>query len=503
LNTIVARGGYDLSFDSNERLRAAGARLNLGSGKTAMGLRLYNTLTRQIEEFTPLEAGTVRMYTCGPTVYDYPHIGNFRAYIFEDLLRRYLKFKGFRVIQVMNITDVDDKTIRGAREGGVSLKEFTTGYVRAFFEDLVTLRIERAEYYPAATEHIEDMVALVERLKERGYTYEADGSTYFRIASFDGYGKLSHFKLDELKDGASGRTALDEYTKEDVRDFALWKAWTEEDGDACWDTALGRGRPGWHIECSAMSMKYLGEHFDIHTGGVDNIFPHHENEIAQSEAATGGQFVNYWLHCEHLLVDNRKMSKSLGNFYTLRDLLQKECKPEAIRYALISTHYRQKYNFTLAGLEAAASAVARLRDFKRRLAAVKLSPREELTRPVADLVSSADDAFVKSMDDDLGISGALAAVFELVREVNSLIDDRAVDQEGAALAAGLLERVDSVIDVIREDETIPQEVLELVEDRAAARRDKDYKLADEIRDNIVSLGYVVEDTPSGPRVKRI
>jgi cysteinyl-tRNA synthetase len=468
-----------------------------------MALRFYNTLTRRTEEFKPLEPGTVRMYTCGPTVYDYPHIGNFRAYIFEDLLRRYFKFKGFNVVQVMNITDVDDKTIRGAREGGVSLNDFTSGYVRAFFEDLDTLRIERAEHYPAATEHIDDMVALIERLKQNGYTYEADGSTYFRIASFDGYGKLSHFKLDELKDGASGRTALDEYTKEDVRDFALWKAWTEEDGDACWDTALGRGRPGWHIECSAMSMKYLGEHFDIHTGGVDNIFPHHENEIAQSEAASGVPFVSYWLHCEHLLVDNRKMSKSLGNFYTLRDLLQKECKPEAIRYALISTHYRQKYNFTLGGLEGAMSAVNRLRDFKRRLAEVKRSPREQLTRHVAELVSRADDAFVQSMDDDLGISGALAAVFDLVREVNGLIDERAIDQEGAALAAGFLERVDTVIDVIRQDETIPQEVLELVGDRASARRDKEYKRADEIRDEILSLGYIVEDTPTGPRVKRV
>ncbi len=468
-----------------------------------MGLRFYNTLTRQVEKFEPIEAGTVRMYTCGPTVYDYPHIGNFRAYIFEDVLRRYFKFKGFRVIQVMNITDVDDKTIRGAREAGVPLKQFTAGYVRAFFEDIDTLRIERAEHYPAATEHINDMVALVERLRDKGYTYEADGSTYFRIGAFDGYGKLSHFKLDELERGASGRTALDEYTKEDARDFALWKAWTEEDGDVCWDTVLGRGRPGWHIECSAMSMRYLGEHFDIHTGGVDNIFPHHENEIAQSQGATGVPFVDYWLHCEHLLVDNRKMSKSLGNFYALRDLLQKGYKPEAIRYALLSTHYKQTYNFTLAGLQSAAGAINRLRDFKRRLAEVRRGSRDNTIQHVRDLVSAADSKFVESMDDDLGISGALAGVFELVRDVNALIDERHIGKDGAAVVTDFLERVDAVIDVIREEETVPPEILQLVKERRIARRNKDYKRADEIRDKISSSGYAVEDTPSGSRVKKL
>jgi cysteinyl-tRNA synthetase len=443
------------------------------------------------------------MYTCGPTVYDYPHIGNFRAYIFEDVLRRHLKFKGFSVVQVMNLTDVDDKTIRGAREAGVPLQEFTEGYVRTFFEDIDTLRVERAEHYPAATEHIDDMVALVQRLGEKGYTYEADGSVYFRIAAFDGYGKLSHFRLDELERGASGRTALDEYTKEDARDFALWKAWIEEDGDVCWDTPLGRGRPGWHIECSAMAMRYLGEHFDIHTGGVDNIFPHHENEIAQSEAATGVTFADYWLHCEHLLVDNRKMSKSLGNFYTLRDLLQKGHRPEAIRYALLSTHYRQKYNFTLAGLEAAAGAVNRLRDFKRRLAEVKRRSHDDKVRHIRDLVTAADRRFVESMDDDLGISGALAAVFELVRDVNALIDERGIGKDGAALVTEFLDRVDTVIDVIRGEKSVPQEVLQLAEERRIARRKKDYARGDEIRDKIAALGYAVEDTPSGPRVKKL
>jgi len=468
-----------------------------------MALRFYNTLTRQIEPFKPIERGTVRMYTCGPTVYDYPHIGNFRAYIFEDILRRYLKFREFRVIQVMNITDIDDKTIRGAREAGVPLKEFTARYVGAFFEDIDTLRIERAEHYPAATDHVDDMVGLVKRLMDKGYTYEADGSIYFKIAAFDGYGKLSHFRLDELREGASSRIALDEYTKEDARDFALWKSWTEEDGDAHFDTEIGRGRPGWHIECSAMSMKYLGEHFDIHTGGVDNIFPHHENEIAQSEAATGVPFANYWLHNEHLLVNNRKMSKSLGNFYTLRDLLQQGYKPEAIRYALLSTHYRQKYNFTLAGLESAAGAVTRLRDFKRRLTEVKRTRRPKKAEHVGELVSKAERKFVESMDEDLGISGALAALFELVREINAVIDQRGIDRAGASLVLGFLQRVDTVIDVVREEERVPPEVLGLVEERRVARRKKDYKRADEIRDKVLSLGYAVEDTPSGPRVKKL
>jgi len=467
-----------------------------------MSLRFYNTLTREIEEFRPIEAGTVRMYTCGPTVNDYAHIGNFRACIFEDVLRRYLVFKGYRVVQVMNITDVDDKTIRGARESGVELKEFTARYVRAFFEDLDTLRIKRAEYYPAATDHINEMVALVKRLTDKGYTYERDGSVYFRIAAFDGYGKLSHFKLDELKERASGRTTLDEYTKEDARDFALWKAWSEEDGHAYWDTELGRGRPGWHIECSAMSMKYLGEHFDIHTGGVDNIFPHHENEIAQSEAATGVPFVNYWLHCEHLLVDNRKMSKSLGNFYTLRDLVQHGYKPEAIRYALLSTQYRQKCNFTLTGLDSAAGAVNRLRDFRRRLKEMSRRPDREKAEQVADLVAAAERAFVASMDDDLGISGALAALFDFVRDVNTLIDDRRIDKDGATMAVQFLDWTDTVIDVIREEETVPAEVLKLVEERRVARHNRDYKRADELRDLIESLGYALEDTPTGPRVKK-
>ncbi|RMF88331.1 MAG: cysteine--tRNA ligase, partial [Nitrospinota bacterium] len=316
-------------------------------------LKFYNSLTRRKEEFHPIEPGRVRMYTCGPTVYDYAHIGNFRAYIFEDILRRYLKYKGYQVTQVMNITDVDDKTIRESRRRGMSLKEFTSFYVQAFFEDLETLNIERAEYYPAATEHIDQMVALIKRLIENGHTYEVDGSIYFRISTFPAYGRLAGLDAVQLQGGASGRVDADEYGKEDVRDFVLWKAWREEDGDVFWETELGKGRPGWHIECSAMSMHYLGEHFDIHTGGIDNLFPHHENEIAQSEAATKKPFVNYWLHCQHLLVNNAKMSKSLGNFYTLRDLLERGYKPKAIRYALLSTHYRQQHNFTFEGLAAA------------------------------------------------------------------------------------------------------------------------------------------------------
>ncbi len=283
-----------------------------------MALKFYNTLTKRLEEFYTINPGEVRMYTCGPTVYDYAHIGNFRTYIFEDLLRRYLKYKGFRVVQVMNITDVDDKTIRRSREEGVSLEDYTSRYTEAFFEDIDTLRIEHAEFYPRATEHIDDMVALIQKLIKNGYAYQLQGSWYYDVSKFKEYGKLSGVKLDELKPGA--RVSADEYTKDEVHDFALWKAYTPDDGDVFWETALGRGRPGWHIECSAMSTRYLGNHFDIHTGGVDNIFPHHENEIAQSEAATGEKFVNFWLHSAYLIVEGEKMSKSKGNFYTLRDL---------------------------------------------------------------------------------------------------------------------------------------------------------------------------------------
>ncbi|NQT81429.1 cysteine--tRNA ligase, partial [bacterium] len=367
-----------------------------------MALTFHNTMARRKEEFVPLEEGEVRMYTCGPTVYDNAHIGNFRSYIFEDILRRYLKYRGYRVIQVMNLTDVDDKTIRDSRKGGISLAEHTEKYIRAFFEDIDTLHIERAEFYPRATEHVAEMIEIVSGLLEKDYAYKGeDGSIYYRIDKFEDYGKLAHISPDLLRPGVTVNT--DEYDKESVGDFALWKAWDEEDGDVFWESPFGKGRPGWHIECSAMSMKYLGETFDIHTGGVDNIFPHHDNEIAQSEAYTGKQFVRYWLHAAHLIVEGRKMSKSLGNFYTLRDLLGKGYTGRQIRYLLMSCHYRQQLNFTFEGLESAKNGLQRIDDF---LAKLDDADSSEGAGDVAERIEMARQSFTSALDDDLNISGA-------------------------------------------------------------------------------------------------
>ena len=464
-----------------------------------MGLKLFNTLTRRKEDFKTIVEGKVGMYTCGPTVYDFAHIGNLRAFIFEDLLRRYLKYAGFEVKQVMNLTDVDDKTIRGSRAQGLSLSEYTRKYKEAFFEDIRALNIEPAEVYPAATEHIQDMVALILRLKERGFTYEIDGSTYFRIAEFKEYGKLAHFKIDQLKAGA--RIAADSYEKEEARDFALWKAWEKEDGEVFWDVELGRGRPGWHIECSAMSMKHLGEQFDIHTGGVDNIFPHHENEIAQAEGATGKTWVNYWLHCEHLLVDGRKMSKSEGNFYTLRDLLQKKYSPRAIRYLLLSTHYRQPLNFTLTGIEAATHALQRLVDFVDSMKRI----REGGSHPeVAECVGDARKAFVHAMDDDLNISGGLAAVFDFVKKVNILTKNGKVARGDAGEILRAMDGFDTVLGVLeRPEERINEEIEDLIREREEARQAKNWKEADELREKLRTMGIVLEDGPEGTRWKKV
>ncbi|MEM7825323.1 MAG: cysteine--tRNA ligase, partial [Candidatus Aenigmatarchaeota archaeon] len=335
-----------------------------------MSLKLYNTLTRKKEVFKPIRKNEVRMYTCGPTVYDFAHIGNFRTYVWQDILKRWLLYKGFRVIHVMNITDIDDKTIKGSRSQGISLKEFTEKYTEAFFKDSESLNLLPANFYPRATQHIKEIVELIKILIRKGYAYKSeDGSIYYNISKFKSYGKLSKLKIKELKAGA--RVKLDSYTKEEAYDFALWKAWDPEDGDVFFETDIGKGRPGWHIECSAMSMKYLGETFDIHTGGVDLIFPHHENEIAQSEAATGKKFVKYWLHAEHLIVEGRKMSKSLGNFYTLRDLIGKGYNPISIRYLLLSTHYKQQLNFTFESLESAKNTVESLFNFLLKLKEIK------------------------------------------------------------------------------------------------------------------------------------
>ena len=462
-------------------------------------LRFYNTMTRQKDPFRPLQAGKVGMYTCGPTVYNSPHIGNYRAYVFEDLLRRYLKYRGYEVRQVMNLTDVDDKTIRDSRRAEMDLLDFTAVHKKAFFDDLQTLNIEAAEAYPAATDHIPEMVAMIRRLRERGHTYDVEGSIYFRLDSFPGYGRLANLDAEALQEGASGRMDQDEYAKDNVRDFALWKAWSPEDGDVYWDTELGKGRPGWHIECSAMSMKYLGSHFDIHTGGEDNIFPHHENEIAQSEAATGETFVNYWLHCRHLLVDNMKMSKSLGNFYTLRDLLDQGFRPKGIRYALLATHYRQPMNFTLDNLHSAATGVQRLLDFMDNLRSANGSGGD-----AAPLLRQAQEGFEQSLDNDLNISGAVGAIFQMVRDVNRLIADGRLGAADAAATLDLMHRFDGVLGVLdREEGEGDAEVEGLLAQRQEARRNRDFERADALRDAIRERGYVVEDTPDGPRLKRM
>jgi cysteinyl-tRNA synthetase len=499
-------------------------------------LTIFNTLTRKLEEFAPLAPPVVNMYTCGPTVYDFAHIGNFRAYIFEDILRRYLKFSGFRVKQVMNLTDVDDKTIRGARQARISLDEFTRRYKEAFFADLDLLNIERAEYYPAATAHIAEMISLVKTLMDKGYAYAAaDGSVYFSIAKFKNYGRLAHLDMAGLKPGA--RVALDEYEKEDVADFALWKARQEEDGDVGWDSPWGRGRPGWHIECSAMSMKYLGESFDLHTGGVDNIFPHHEDEIAQSEAATGKQFVKYWMHCAHLVVDGRKMSKSSGNFYTLRDIIKKGYSGREIRYVLLAGHYRQALNFTFAALAAARSSLQRLDEFKERLLeivekhnnsagpealALPVTKNTEKGRATASLpcrlnskesyvLNAGNPAWIEkclsdfrvAMDEDLNLPVALSAVFDMVHEGNKIMDEERLTPSDARQAVDVLESIDRVLGVLHSDEEQPAaELVALAQNRQKARLAKDWKESDRLRKLIEVKGWMVQDTVEGFKLKR-
>ena len=461
-------------------------------------LRLYNTLTRVKEAFQPVHPGEVRIYTCGPTVYNYAHIGNFRTFVFEDLMRRYLSYKGYRIIQVMNLTDVDDRTIGGARQAKTSLSEYVKSYSQAFFEDLRTLNIQPAEYYPAATDHIPEMVALITRLLERGYAYQAGGSVYFKVDAFPEYGKLSHLEDRQLQAGASGRVDADEYEKEDVRDFALWKGWTEADGDVYWETELGKGRPGWHIECSAMAMKYLETPIDIHAGGVDLIFPHHENELAQSEGATGQLFVQHWVHCQHLLVDNQKMSKSLGNFFTLRDMLKQGYKARAIRYSLLSTHYRQAQNFTLDGVTAAEAAVQRLQELM-----VNLPTADGADTSVDGLIRLAVQQFEAGMDDDLNISLGLAAIFEFVRDANRLLAEGRLSRENAQAVLLTMRQFDRVLGLLDQEETaIDPEVERLAQEREQARKRRDFATADRLRAQITALGYVIEDTPRGPRLKR-
>jgi cysteinyl-tRNA synthetase len=479
-----------------------------------MPLRFFNTLSRRQEEFVPLQPGRAGVYVCGPTVYAPPHIGNLRTFTFADVLHRYLEYRGLEVRFVMNLTDVDDKTIAGALRGGVGLAEYTEPFVEAFFADLDTLGIARADAYPRATDHIEGMVELIERLRERGVAYTADGSVYFDISEFPDYGKLSGVKLESGRQG--GRVADDEYDKDDVRDFALWKAAKPDDETvgAAWNTPWGRGRPGWHIECSVMSMRELGETFDIHAGGVDLVFPHHEDEIAQSEAATGKPFARYWVHGEHLLVEGEKMSKSLGNFYTLGDLRERGILPASIRYVFLTTHYRGKLNFTLDALAAASESVRRIQTTRDRLRdqPTVVHPDPDDVPVLHAAAETALAAFARAMDDDLNTAVALAAVHALVRDINVRLDglaERPLNraEQGTTLAA--IARMDGVLCLLaladREaqvDEGLAAWVEERIAAREQARCARDFAQADAIRDELARRGIAVEDTTQGPRWRR-
>lgn len=473
-----------------------------------MTLKIYNTLTRHIDELVP--GGTpkeqpgdyppVTIYSCGPTVYSYAHIGNFRTFVFNDFLRRYLKFLGFQVNHAMNITDVDDKTIKGAAEEKISLKEYTEKYSKIFLDDLKTLNVEEVEHLPKATESVDAMIDIISRLKEKGIMYEKDGSFYFSIAKFEPYGKLSRLDTREIKSGL--RYDTDEYEKDDIRDFALWKS--TEENEPSWNTPFGEGRPGWHIECSAMIRKIFGGTIDIHTGGVDLIFPHHENEIAQSEAAYNEPFVRHWIHIEHLLVEGSKMSKSQGNFFTLRDLLEKGHSPRAIRYLLLSAHYRKQLNFTFQGLEQASQALERIDNFMVRLG--DLSGTGGTGGDAEKLLQKLYEDFTRTIDDDLNISGGLGVFFEFIHSMNSLINEDKVSAAEAAIVRLAMEKIDQVFGFIffpgEEPDIDTERIDRLVEERIQAKKDKNFARADEIRDGLLAEGIILEDTKEGTRWKK-
>jgi cysteinyl-tRNA synthetase len=478
-------------------------------------IQFFNTMTGRKEVFTPIVPGEVKLYTCGPTVYDYAHVGNFRAYMFEDLLKRFLIFMGHKVTHIMNITDIDDKTIRGANARGVSLAEYTKPYIDAFYNDIDILNIARADKYPRATEHIPEMVAIVKGLIQKGFAYEKDGSTYFSIAKFPAYGRLSKINPEELQSGQ--RVDLDEYEKESVHDFALWKA--KKEGEPFWETDIGPGRPGWHIECSAMSSKYLGESFDIHCGGEDNIFPHHENEIAQSEAYTGKKFVNYWLHCHHLIRDGEKMSKSRGNTISVSEILQVKDNPAALRFLLLSTHYRKTLNFTFDALDQAETALNRVNEFAGKMKYGRDFPEGE-TESVGKMVEEAEKGFREGLGDDLNISVALTALFNLVKKANISAGEGKVKKRDAGKISAFLESINGVLGVINpipfaslkgevsagsvtaaDFQVLSKENKDKIDRREKARAEKDFALADKIRRELLEDGIVLEDTKDGPRWK--
>ncbi len=460
-----------------------------------MTVRFYNTLTHGVEEFKPISEGKIKLYTCGPTVYDYAHIGNFRSYVFEDLVKRYFSYLGYEIKQVMNITDIDDKTIKKANEMKTTLEKVTDTYIKAFFKDIDTLNILRADIYPRATRHIETMIKLIEALKKKGYAYQKGNSVYFSIEKFPDYGKLANISRDQLTPGL--RSEADEYEKEHVQDFVLWKG--KKEGEPFWTTPFGDGRPGWHIECSAMSMKYLGEHFDIHMGGVDNIFPHHENEIAQSQCATGKPFVNYWIHCQHLIVEDKKMSKSLGNQYTLADLLDRGHDEMVIRYLLLSTHYRKLLNFSFKGLEQARQSLKRITDFIFSLKGLK--PGDGESAKISDFLKENESGFKENMNNDFNISGALGIFFECIHYINLNMDNLKKGDIENILA--YIARINYVLGVIKgsESDTPDKQIMEKIALREKARQEKNFRLADAIRDELKEQGIILIDKPEGVRWK--
>ncbi|MEY2480880.1 MAG: cysteinyl-tRNA synthetase [Verrucomicrobiota bacterium] len=465
-----------------------------------MALRFFNSYSRALEEFQPLDSSNraVKMYTCGPTVYSNAHIGNFRAYIFEDLLQRHLELRGYKVHRAMNITDVDDKTIRGSRDAGVALAKFTEPFKNAFFEDLETLRIKRADDFPEATDqrYIDIMIGMIGELIARDLAYQAeDQSVYFRINKFPNYGHLAHFDLDQLQ--STGRVKADDYDKEHAGDFALWKAWDEDDGDVGWESPWGRGRPGWHIECSAMATEIFGPQLDIHCGGVDNIFPHHEAEIAQSEGVTGKKFVRYWLHCAHLLVEGQKMSKSLGNFYTVRDVQAKGYSGREIRYALMRVHYRAPLNFTWDGMKEARESLGRIDDWLARL---RETATDKIDNQKIDIKIGSQ--FEEALDDDLNISAALGFLFETIRETNRALDRKELDRDQTQSWLQWWERIDSVLSISGGGDEVPAEIAKLADARTQARLAKDWRKSDELRDELSARGWEIRDTKDGQKITR-
>ena len=454
-------------------------------------LQFYNSLSRKKEDFVPLNKGKVKLYTCGPTVYDTAHIGNFRTFLFEDFLKRVLLARGFEVQHVMNITDVDDKTIKKATEEGKPFSEITNHYTELFYRDLKALRILPADVYPCATEHVAGMIKMIQLLIEKEHAYKTeDGSVFFAIKSFKNYGSLANINMAEMRQ--SQRVDSDEYGLNNPQDFALWKAYKNEDGDVAWSSPWGKGRPGWHIECSAMSIEYLGNHFDIHCGGVDNKFPHHENEIAQSICATGSPFVNFWLHSEFLMVDGRKMSKSLGNFYCIPDLFDKGFTAEEIRYVMLSAHYRTKVNFSLDKQHEAKMGIQRIMELKSRL--------NHLKGQEADGFPMEIEAFNAALENDLDAPNALAVFFDWIRVTNSTLDKNALSEIDAIQGLNFIAYFDSVFGVLSEYQNIPKNILNLVNERKKARKSKDWDKSDELRDLIASKGWIVKDTPNGTKI---